>query len=418
MFDYHLIEQVITLWNREEGSEGGSPLRFSHVKVIMETVFLAGLKREEDRPVQVSVCLADPDMFPLEARVAEQVVMRLDRRLSFTVDALVKVAPAFDPVTTAVAVWTAPRDPSVLEVWGSIFSTRRGHNRFDPLPFTAFTRTMLTVSAVKPGSLSISRGSHIFARFQVGQFLEPTSTPFTSSLMGWSLLRVVKRHHGFRRYGTKYWRTYRDVIDRMLVEAGKLAHGGTIIWLPEEILGDAEAWILAKYVVEHGPEGTSLPEHLCDLDLQRISRLERAARHTDEQVHCGAVAQARAMEEGILECKRHIVEHAELLSCLTRVDGALIITDHLRPLSFGSVLIAPVWQGEVVYGPEEKTPTSIPVALARYGTRHHSAVNFVGQCPGAVAFVISQDGPVAGITRKDENTIYWWPDCLSTLWVF
>lgn len=413
MFDYHLIEQVINLWNREEDEDGqGSPpLRFSHIKAIMETVFLAGLKREEDRPVQVSVSLADPGIFPMEARVGENVVLRLDKRLPFTVDALVKIAPAFDPITTGIAVWPTVKDPSILEIWGAVFSTRRGRNRFDALPFATTPLNILTISAVKAGSLSMARGGNIFARFQVGQFIEPTSTPFTASLMGWSLLKVIKHHHGFKHFGTKYWRTYRDLIDRLLVEASKRSHGGTIIWLPEDILSNAQSWILPKYVLDHGPEGSTLPEQLCDLDLQRIARLQKAASDNS-----GSASQLHAMEEGILECKRHIVEHVELLASMTRVDGALIVTDHLRPISFGSVLVAPVWQGATIFGPEEKTATSVPVLLSRYGTRHHSAVNFVGKCPGAVAFVVSQDGPIAGLTRKDEHTVYWWPDCLSTLW--
>ncbi|NGZ28621.1 MAG: hypothetical protein G8345_17230, partial [Magnetococcales bacterium] len=203
----------------------------------------------------------------------------------------------------------------------------------------------------------------------------------------------------------------RDVIDRLLVESAKLNHGGTIVWLPEEELSASSSWILPKYVVHNGPEGASLLDHLCALDQKREDRLSRMEGEGNE-----TVPQSRAVEEGILECKRHIVEHVELLANLTSVDGALILTDKLQPLSFSSILIAPLWYGETIYGPNDEAHNMGQVNLTRYGTRHNSAVNFVGYCPGSVTFVISQDGPIAGLTRKDEETVYWWPDCLSRLW--
>ena len=77
--------------------------------------------------------------------------------------------------------------------------------------------------------------------------------------------------------------------------------------------------------------------------------------------------------------------------------------------------------GETVYAQDslkhEGGDSGAKVDLGQYGTRHASAVNFVGRVPEAIVFVISQDGPIAGLTRKDENTVLWWPDCLSKLWL-
>lgn len=412
MFDAQLIQQVLELWSqaREEGQDDHPP-RFGHVKAIMETVFLSGLKREEERPVRVGVSLVDPrDLMGVNERTFSTVAMRFDRRMPLNVESVVRLSSAFDHLTTSLGVAPLEEDPNQLEVWGAVFSSQRGRNRFDALQMEHIPPDMLTITTSKPGSLSVFRGGNIIARFAGGRFTEPTPTPFTSSLMGWSLLKVIKSHPEFRQLGTKYWRTYRDYIDRLLVEATKRGHGGTIVWLPGEEVAAAGQWLEPKYRLADSPDGVPALSRLCDLDLRRGTGL--SALETEV-----SAAEARTLEDNFLDCKRRIVEHVEQLAHLTRVDGALILSDRLRALSYGTTLIAPPWRGETILGPDNETTTGpLRVDLTRYGTRHNSAVNFVGKSPSAVVFVLSQDGPIAGLTQKDPETIYWWPDCLSTLW--
>ncbi|MBF0124669.1 MAG: hypothetical protein HQL60_04965, partial [Magnetococcales bacterium] len=201
MFDLHIIEQVIQLWGMGRPDEHRQ-LPSDWVKVAMETVFLASLKREEDRPVQVSVALIDPDCFDEKSRPGESIVFRFPQHLHFTVDALVKIAPAFDPITTALAVWSPNGDPAGLEIWGAIFTSTRGRNRFDSLPLPLSAPDVLIIASRKIGALTVFRGDKIIARFNAGRFSQPTPTPFTASLMGWSLLKVIKTHPEFQKYGT------------------------------------------------------------------------------------------------------------------------------------------------------------------------------------------------------------------------
>ncbi|MBF0176090.1 MAG: hypothetical protein HQL63_04480 [Magnetococcales bacterium] len=410
LFNSQIIEQISTLWGQiEESQLPGSRISPVHVQCILERVFLAGLKREEDRPVQVSVSFVDPLGFGEAGWSGESVVFELADPLPFTVDSIVKLAAAFDPITTALAVNPIADKEEPLHIWGGVFASIRGRNRFDALSEGFTPPDLLTVSTWKPGSLSVFRGRRIIARFNSGRFTRPTSAPFTASLMGWSLLKVVKNHPEFRRLGVTYWRTYRDLVDRLLVESRNRGHGGTIIWVPEDRLESAQNLILPSTTIARIPEGVPLVADLCDMELQRQE--ESAQRKAGNQI-----ADSRVVEETILECKRRIVEHIELLAQMTRVDGALILTDRLRVKSFGSLLVAPRWLRKTVHGPEEENGLAVNVNLSHYGTRHNSAVNFIGHCPGCVAFVLSQDGPIAGLTLKDDETVYWWPDCLSQLW--
>lgn len=112
-------------------------------------------------------------------------------------------------------------------------------------------------------------------------------------------------------------------------------------------------------------------------------------------------------------CK--IIEYVEYLAQLTCVDGALILNDRLLPLSFGSTLIGRPWSSNLLMGPDVNRNEMLPIKLLKWH-RHKSAVNFVGSCCGSIAFVISQDGTIAGFTKRDDENIYGWLDCQGKIW--
>lgn len=405
MFDSHIIKQVITLWNRTCHNQIASP-PFLVIKNIMETVFLAGLNREEGRPVQVVVSLINPSDYKHRGPSSESVLLTLETRQPFNVNTLVKLASAFDPTTTALAVSQVSEKGYSLEIWGAIFTSIRGGGRFDPLILPPSPPEVLTVSTKKTGALSLYRGSEVIARFHAGKFSEPIPSPFSSNLMGWGLLRGIRSHPEFNRNGMYYWDVYRDFLTHLLIEASNRGVGGAIIWLPEKIIKTAHQGILPRHTLAKSPEGVSLIEFLCQMEHHK-------KKCQDDCLHGRVTTNPSIIENTILECKRRLVEHAELLAQLTCIDGALILSSRLKPLSFGSILAAPNWEGNTMHSQDENDTNLYPINLVRYGTRHNSAVNFIGWNPNAVAFVISQDGPIAGLTYKDEETVYWWPDCLG-----
>ncbi|MEO5334241.1 MAG: DNA integrity scanning protein DisA nucleotide-binding domain protein [Magnetococcus sp. YQC-5] len=406
MFDPKIITEILSLW-KPDSADTMDPLVFQHVKTIMEMVFLAGLKRDEDRPVRVGVSLIDPASLPDRGRAGESIVFRMEPCSLLTVDTLVKLAPAFDPETTVLAVWSAEHDPNLLVIWSAIFTTHRGRNRFDALPIEQPSPDTLTIITKKTGSLSIHQGDTLIARFKSGRFLEPVHSHFTSELMGWRFLEIVKQHPEFKELGMKYWYTYRDFIDYLLMETEHRGHGGIIVWLPSEIIDTESHCIIPKHNLTESPDGALLLADLCTMEQKQFKYKQDLSEKDPLATIC-------IIGETILECKRKVIEHAELLAQMTCVDGALILSDRLRPLSFGAFLSAPIWQGNTIYWKNNKAqPLTRAELFTKYGTRHNAAVNFVGHYPGSAAFVISQDGPISGLTKKDEHLVHWWPDCLG-----
>jgi hypothetical protein len=99
------------------------------------------------------------------------------------------------------------------------------------------------------------------------------------------------------------------------------------------------------------------------------------------------------------------------------VDGALVITEKFEVLSFGATLRAPRWKGQVVVGPYGFIDGGEEFEHRMLGTRHHSVMNFIGECAESIGFVISQDGPIRGFIKKDAETLLCWPDCRVSMFI-
>ncbi|MBF0368215.1 MAG: GAF domain-containing protein [Magnetococcales bacterium] len=402
IFNRTIIHRIFDLWDRGGQGERWPAPSFTDIKLILETIFFASLKQKEENPIKVSVSLVESMALLDEVAAYDGMTVLFDHPFPFTADTLVNLSPAFDPSTTSLVVMPEDGTPGRLEIHGAIYFSARGLHRFDALTFARTPLDIFTVAAKKAGHLLIFRGNDVIGRYASGVFCEPTSLPFTESPMAWNLLKVVRGHPEFRELDMGYWQVYRDLIDRLLLETARRGQGGAILWMPEALLEHSTAFSDPKFRLTKRPDGAQL-----------IGRY----RHLEERLEAGEPgADFHRLKQELALHKKHLIDLVELLAHFSRVDGALILSDRLQPISFGTLITAPPWKGQVISWLEERLFPSVHVDFNRFGSRHTSAVNLIGQCPGAIAFVISQDGPIAGITRKNENTIYWWPDCLSKLW--
>ncbi|MBF0109003.1 MAG: GAF domain-containing protein [Magnetococcales bacterium] len=400
MFNPYVIEKLVALWR-----EPADPAAFVpdpiHVGRILEVVFQASLQRKEEIGIELSVSLLPPNGVDVRTEECNAMSLIFEHPIPFQVDALVALARSFDPVTTTLALVASRRDPGELEIQGAIYFNCASHHRFDAHSFNRSPKNMLTVMVRKVGCLQVFKGNDVIGGFDSGFFSEPTPPPFTDSPLAWNLLREVQNHSGYHRFGMGYWHVYRAFIDRLLLATAAKKNGGTIIWLPQGTVECAWHGAEPRFALAGAPDGAQLLETFREMEEWSEFNQETKDWHRQEMVR--------------LRLKRELMGYADLLSRLTRVDGALFLSDRLSALTFGAMITAKPWKGGIVSWVEERFFPSVRMDLSRLGARHTSAVNFIGHCPGAIAFVISQDGPVAGLVQKDRETIYWWPDCLGGL---
>lgn len=86
----------------------------------------------------------------------------------------------------------------------------------------------------------------------------------------------------------------------------------------------------------------------------------------------------------------------------------------LRPTGYSAEIKfdSPPWNGTI----EDRSLVEAPADRKRLGMCHNSAINFCAAVPGAVALVLSEDGPARAMIFDGEKLLGW-PDCMSSVFV-
>lgn len=402
MFEAKVFEQIRGYWTADQNHPNRGRRKrpipaLQDFVVLIETAFVASLKREEDRFPKFSVILLsekDNDK-EQESSGVKQEIFILDRRLPFSPESLSKLSSACDPQTGALIVSPPEKDLGDYEIWGLMFFGTIT-NRFNEIPvineFTTARPDVLTVTAVSPGSLVISRRDSQIGRFVLGNFSHATPMPFESKGMGTFMITSIKDSNGYQRHGNSFWHIYRDALEYLLLETGARGHGGIIIVIPENRVAECSSGFEARYL------------------LRGALQIEK----TIDQI----LSFPKTYDISIgLSYNNAIVNRLNFLAQLACVDGALLLSDHLEPIAFGTTLTVKEWLGNVVVGPDSFGTGGQAFDISRLGTRHNSTANFIGAFPYCYGFVLSQDGPIRGFIRKDEKTLYCWPDCSMSMFV-
>ena len=137
-----------------------------------------------------------------------------------------------------------------------------------------------------------------------------------------------------------------------------------------------------------------------------MNELARAEGANQTPVGWSAYEASRARQLG--EMDESLFEVAHLVADLTRVDGAVLMSDCLEILGFG-VEIA----GELPEVPRVARAHDLEgiqrewVRTDRVGTRHRSAYRLCQSVREALALVVSQDGGLRFIRWHDDGVTYW-----------
>jgi len=396
MLELSIIEEIRTAWRsvgfyRNQLAMAQAVPIAADLKALLEIVFLASLQQEERRAIQVRIVFfPDVTTTSLKQEAKHLESLPFAQPIPLSVESLGKLAPAFDQnLATLVAARSASL--SGYAIIGAILYGRTASlldNDLSSLP----RPPALTLSTRVPGSVVISYGDSVVGRFDKGQFVIAKPGPMASSPFVKQILQVLGDHDLYKRYEHGYWFLYRGCIERIYASAAARGHGGTVIWVPDRLLEEANQYFQTGREIADSPAG----EELISLVLAEENSGEGG--------------------ELLARYKRRLSEYLDMVAQLSCVDGALIVDEHLRPLRFATHLAAPKWTGEVFEGTSQSIPPTQTIELTRFGTRHNSAIGFVGACPSTIGFVMSEDGPVRAILRVGE-AIWLWPDCLNTIFL-
>ena len=387
----------------------------------------ASLLREEERPVTFRAILAAPELFASEGRPPEGLQrLEFSGSLPFDPRELRQLSVTADPRRTLIGV--RREGERGLRIWGVINSGTRwlrdiqgGRRAAAPLPLAP----VILVDA--PGSLEAYKGYELIGKLQGGRLSGVRVDLFGSKWLPdqFSGLQeeLMKRHEAARnRAGELSGESWalleptlpRRISERMMKRVISMLrdarHGGTIIFVPEENAGDLSAkdpCIDLKYRFPDGPQQLYFTDLVVDI-LNRFAQLYGASDKHGRGVVGWREFEATTDDE-IATLDEALFETAHLIAGLAAADGAVVFSKHHHKLlGFGgmisgrlpavrSVARALDMEGEKVVA-EETT---------NVGARHRSAYRLAGALPGAVAIVVSQDGGVRFIGKKDGRVTYW-----------
>lgn len=389
----------------------------AEIDQIVNTAFFASFQKEEASFITFSLMFlpTHKNAKPRHNLSDLNDFLALGDPVEMSVETVRKLADAVDEKTSALAIEKRGAQylitgiipfgysPSTLGITSSVY----------PRP------EALTITVRSPGSLIFGRANDVIGRFINGEFYMAQTTPFHSRALGGDLIAQVSTHDAYNEFESGYWQLYASSLEHLLRSTSGRGHGGTIIWVPREN---------TKIALERMTLGHRLANFSSIYDafievLHQEKNLNRAQgqilndhRNGLQLSSANIAAESVGLSLFLPKLKTKLITLLNTLAQISCIDGATLIDEYFMPMRFGARLRAEDWGGQIKYGPTPSFNSSEDISRSRFGTRHNSAIDFVGAVPGSIAFVLSQDGPVRAITRRNK-TVYIWPDCLSTMFI-
>jgi len=384
---------------------------------IIRTAFFASIQREEANFITFSLVFlpTHKDAKPRHNLSEFNEFLTFVNPVDLTVETVRKLADAIDEKTSALAIEKRGTQYMITGIipFGRSSSLLGNTSGGYPRP------EALTVTARSPGSLIISRANSVIGRFVAGEFKMAQATPFHSKALGGDLIDRVSSHDVYGELETGYWHWYASSLQHLLRSTSGRGHGGTIIWLPREITETALTQVaLGHQLTEFTPIYDTLLEVLRNEKILKGTQDQILDEHRDGSQHTSTNISTNSvvLPLHLSQLKMKLTTLLNTLAQIACTDGAMLIDEYFVPMRFGARLCAEEWSGPIRHGPTPDFNSSEEIRRSRFGTRHNSAIDFVGMVPGSIAFVLSQDGPVRAITRRNE-TVCIWPDSLNTVFV-
>jgi hypothetical protein len=386
---------------------------------IIDVCYHASMLTEEGRPTVFRVVFLDSQS-PISPTHNDDVpaVMRylLKDPVPFTPGELRRLAPVVDPRRVLIAVEQSAGQLqiySLVDIGMALWEMARherimGHSSPDAL----------IVMSTRPGELSISRGDRPVLRMRDGGIVTAAQSVFLKGPIAgffdaaWDVfIRNACQLSGIDQDpaeddGLSF--AHHSFIESVLLYTAELKHGGTLLFVPEEITYE-DPRLLSRVSIKYVLPSMQPRDALVSAMAGRLKHNALA-----DKLHNRRTVKAEELEE-----LDHLAwdqqnredtarDAARFIASLTAVDGAVVLTDTLRIIGFGAEVTASFPGGDTVHVAHTAEATETKeVRFAEYGTRHRSAFRFVASMEPSVGFIMSQDGGVKAVKQVGSKLVMW-----------
>jgi len=385
----------------------------SLLEEALSTAFQASLTTEEARSTRFRLLLTSPEQLP-DAGVPNHGVLRLkfDRTRPFTADELRRLAPAVPFETALIAAYP---EQGKLRIWGVAHSgpawlapTWGGRSivpnwTYDPI-----------IHVTAPGQLAVRCAGQLIGALERGLLVDAALDVFDSEWLPAMFARerqaIQAEHAALQAQVASPTSVEHSLIGKvaqqMLRRAIQLVrgarHGGLILIVDtrDGAEGRPLAGLRLKYSLTHDEPARRYRTLLFQI-LEAV-----AATTTKDSV--GWADFASSSNARFEELEQAVFEQSRVLANLTAIDGALVLDKRFGVLGFGAEVSAElptparVWRAIDTEGQQRN-----PEDIENVGTRHRAAYRFVNDHPDGLAVVISQDGGVSFVAKREQQVVFW-----------
>jgi hypothetical protein len=386
---------------------------------IIDVCYHASMLTEEGRPTVFRIVFLDSQS-PTSPRDGDELppVARylLKETIPFTQGELRRLAPVADPRRVLIAV---EQSGGQLQIYGlvdvgmALWEMAR-HERV----MGTSSPEALVVTSTRPGELSISRGDRPMIRLRGGGLVTAAQSVLLKGPVAeffgaasWSFIRNACQLSGIDKNpdeddGLSF--AYQTFIEMVLLYTAELKHGGTLLFVPDEITHE-DSRLLSRASIKYVLPSTRPQNALVSAMAARLKRNDLEDRLRNRRaVKAEDLEQLDALEWDQQNYEDAARNAARFIASLTAVDGAVVLTDTLRIIGFGAEVTASFSGGDKVHVAHTAEVTETKeVRFAEYGTRHRSAFRFVASMEQSVGFILSQDGGVKAVKQVGSKLVMW-----------
>ena len=385
---------------------------------LISVCYQASLLQEEGRYVRFRLIFLAPDQFPpdLGPPVGHHRLL-FREELPFTERELRKLSPSVDFYGSLIGLWHDGKGK--LSIWGIVHSGPRwaqslhgGGKEFQPLPDS------LVINVTNPGRITVSNGSVEIATLNSGEIVSPSTAVFDSMWIRSAFVSIIDEelamHMDARKVAAKPWATIdpeffatikKQVLMRIIGRIRSNRHGGTLIFIPDELKEEflsENPYVKLKY--------RFVDEEACRRFRTLIIKMADALAEFYGPVEnpertVGWTEYLTSKNQTLSRLDESLFEWAHLVSGMTQVDGAVVITHRLELIGFGAEISGKLERVDEVA--QALDPEGIQIWKEQadcVGTRHRSAYSLCNALHEVVAAVVSQDG-TAQLVKWNEGLV-------------
>jgi hypothetical protein len=388
------------------------PVSAALLQEALAVAYQASMMTEEGRPVRFRLLLTPFDALPEEGEPNRGVLrLRFDASRPLLTDELRRLAPSTPFETSLIG---AHEEAGALRIWGIAHS---GPSWLAPTwggRHAAGNWTLDPIVHVNgPGRIAVRRAGTLVGALERGALVDTTIDVFESSWLP-ALFTREREEVRARHDSAQAQRAIPTAVEHSLV--GKVSqhmlrrciqlvrqaqHGGLILVLDVAATpGAVSDGLRLKYAFSHD-EPTQRYRTL-------LLRLLEALADSTEKPSIGWSDFVTSANPSLERLETAVFEWSRVVANLAAIDGAVVLDKRFGLLGHGAEVSAELPSPTHVWRALDREGTQLrrePVEAV--GTRHRAAYRFVNDHPGGLAIVVSHDGAVTFVAKRDDEVVFW-----------